>query len=430
MIRNYRDSLYGDVSLNGPLDDLCRCALIQRLRDIRLSNIDSIDLPGVATITRYEHSLGAAYLASLLTVGRVVSREESVLVQAAALIHDAAITPFGHLFEEALHYVGETFDHEKKWSQLAGYETPEIGGLDLQVYLGRTAGLRAWAEKTFRASADSRLADILDSVRGRGKFGQVIAADFDVDNLDNVTRIAYHMGLAVNRELPILIMRSIASISSAGVVFDDRAVALLKEWLELRESVYTRLMLAPTDFVGKTMLISAFVTACRHGILSAADWSLTDRSIVERLLTCGVVEIVDTVQRWLMRDVWLSSRLMWFEGPLPSFESILEFSNLVSRPNRQIFAYRIKDKRTRTLEIKTIRSGNVLIGRSSQRWVMGVATPRRESFTATVEEGFATAAAVHFGQHFIGFEAAGEVGEASRSLGDPQSFPPVGVRGG
>src|SRR6267142_15615 len=96
------DALYGEIEVPAEISDLLGCPLVQRLRRIRQSNIDSLSMPGIANISRYEHSIGVAYLASRIGFRNHISNDDLLVVQAASLIHDTGITPFGHLAEEAL----------------------------------------------------------------------------------------------------------------------------------------------------------------------------------------------------------------------------------------------------------------------------------------------------------------------------------------
>src|ERR1044072_613216 len=114
-MRSFHDALYGTVTLDPGIAELAKTPLMQRLRDVRLSNIDSLDMPGISAITRFEHSLGVAHVASAVAFAHAVPRLDFLALQAAALIHDAAITPFGHLLEEAFDYAAIAFNHEDKW---------------------------------------------------------------------------------------------------------------------------------------------------------------------------------------------------------------------------------------------------------------------------------------------------------------------------
>src|SRR5687767_4332179 len=94
------DALYGEIEFSSEIYELMGCPLVQRLRRIRLSNIDSVSMPGIANGSRYEHSIGVAYLASRLGFRNRISKSDLLVIQAAGLIHDSAITPFCHLAEE------------------------------------------------------------------------------------------------------------------------------------------------------------------------------------------------------------------------------------------------------------------------------------------------------------------------------------------
>ena len=59
----FLDPLYGRIRLDDDLIALVRTPVVQRLRHVRLSNIDSVDMPAIANLSRFEHVLGVAYLA-------------------------------------------------------------------------------------------------------------------------------------------------------------------------------------------------------------------------------------------------------------------------------------------------------------------------------------------------------------------------------
>ena len=57
-------------------------------------------MPGIAGLTRFEHVLGVAHLARVTAYGQRISQQERTCLVAAALLHDWAISAFGHLVEE------------------------------------------------------------------------------------------------------------------------------------------------------------------------------------------------------------------------------------------------------------------------------------------------------------------------------------------
>jgi uncharacterized protein len=372
------DCLYGEITFEQEMFDLINSPLVQRLRQVRLSNIDSLSMPGIANISRYEHSLGAAHLVTHVGFYRQLVREQRLAFQAAALIHDSAITPFGHLAEEGLRYVDAHFDHQSKWSLLLAGEDSTIGGLGLQLYYGLGSGLREWALKTFGSEHEEMLETIVAAIQGKGRFGRCIAGDIDLDNLDNVTRIAFHMGLRPNLRLPSSVAIRMLNLDEQGqILYSEDAGDLINEWLGIREAVYSRLMLSELDFCGKVMLLFATVRAFENGLMNSQDWVLTDSQFLDRLISCDNKEIREAVLRWLTGKPWDLSQLLWMEGDAPAFTEMHRFSGVLTEElHRPCFAYGIKDKRQRELRVR-FRSGRIAtFGKRGQKWLLGAGSPR------------------------------------------------------
>src|SRR5689334_29998 len=112
------DPLYGCITLDGFIAALITQPELQRLRDVRLSNINSLLLPGAANVSRFEHSVGVAHLADLCAKQLRLDDCDRRTLIAAAMMHDVGITPFGHLMEEAIVLSGEQFDHERRIGQI------------------------------------------------------------------------------------------------------------------------------------------------------------------------------------------------------------------------------------------------------------------------------------------------------------------------
>jgi len=368
-------------------------------------------MPGIANLSRYEHSIGVAYLASRVKFFNQLSVQDRLILQSAGLIHDTAMTPFGHLAEEAINYTEKTYKHEAKWSLLFELGEPkELGGIELQIYHGRESGLRRWVHKTFEVNAEYVLGEILNAFMGRGKFGQCIAGEMDLDNLDNVTRIAFHMGLEVDRKLPLRIANGIErNDADLGPVFNDSCVKSILEWLELRQEVYNKLMLSADDFCGKVMLIYSSVLAFEREYLADTDWVLSDDRFIQRLLDCGDKEISETVTRWLLGELWSLSELIWFDGYPPDFRQTYAFSSMLSKNlGRRCFAYRIKDKRTRKLSINLVSGDKLSLGEAPSKWLLGVASPIRKEFSVDENKQIVSLAEEFFSTQFAGYSSSNE----------------------
>jgi len=412
------DPLYGQTSIHGPLARLVQAPIVQRLRDVRLSNVDSTSMPGIANVSRFEHSLGTMFLASQVGFFASLSDDDRIVLQAAALLHDSAISPYGHLVEEAMHYLSIEIDHEQKWSLLAdGDDSDELGGMDTQIYMGRQSGLHNWAVRTFGAASREKVAEIVSAIAGKGRFGGCIASPMDLDNLDNVTRAAFHMGIEPERKLPVLIAHSMAAIDKDGVAFKPIAGEHITEWLRLRRDVYTRFMLAKPDFAGKVMLLYATTAALQSGKLSRDDWKMTDREFIERLCHSAEPGVADTVRRWLCGELWPISELCWMEGGAPSYPQVWRFCQHISEVlTWECFAYRIRDKISLKLNIPILGHQPETLGDATNRWLLGVGSSKKKPFSRQENTRILREAEGFFGTPAIGIASEQEVGQGDMFL--------------
>jgi HD superfamily phosphohydrolase len=386
--RLIRDSLYGPIELDDNVAALAATPVAQRLRHVRLSNIDSIDMPGISNLSRLEHALGVAHLAGEVGFRVRLTNYDKMVLQASALLHDCAITSFGHLVEEAFQYVGTGFDHEQRLRKIVSDEAPEeIGGVQRQILGGREMGLRGWCRNVTKSvpDMDRLIEDITDHIRGLGRMGRVISGEIDLDNIDNLFRMAFHLGLAVDRESPIRLARAMVALegSCGDPVFQVSAQHDVEAWQVMRRAVYEHLMPAPRDFIGKTMMIHAAIHAFEQGELTAVDWGLTDDAFIASLLSSKSPEAKETAQRWLVGELWSFLPLVWMAGDRPDYPRMLEFSRALSDQfGRNCFAYAIKDKRDRQLSLKFDDGSVRLFGENPHRWLLGIGSPVMRPFSS------------------------------------------------
>jgi uncharacterized protein len=277
-------------------------------------------------------------------------------------------------------------------------------GVDVQILLGHTPGLREWAEKIFGGSWPAVLSRIMETINGQGPIGPCVAGPIDLDNLDNVVRIAFHMGLRPDVSLPLRIARAICSVSSDHkLVFEDPVVPLIREWIRVREMVYENLMPSRIDFCGKVMLLFSTVCALRSGVLTPSRaWMLTDADFISSLIRCEHSDVRETVGRWLLGDTWDVSELMWMRGEVPRYCELLEFAEELSDlVDRRCFAYRIKDKRKRKIEAVLASGENIVVGDSTDAWLLGVGSPVRKPFTSDENRRIASLAEQTFQSDYV-----------------------------
>lgn len=382
------DALYGRVRFEEPLASLVRTPIVQRLRHVRLSNIDSLDMPGIANLSRYEHVLGVAHLATLVGFRNALPYIERVALEAAALLHDWAITSFGHLVEEAFQYVGAQFHHEARLAELAiGESDADIGGIRYrQILEGRENGLSTWIEKVVPRPAERRalMEGISASIQGCGRYGKVIAGTIDLDNIDNVSRMAFHMGILPDKALPARLAQSVIDVVEGDILFSSGSLVDIREWLKIRRAVYDRLMLSERDFAGKLMLLYATSEAFVQREINESDWSLTDDDFMSRLRRSPSKKVSETARRWYVGELWDTSPLMWMSGPRPKYTDLFDFSKELSEiVGRESFAYGISDKRDRQLRIRLAGDGQHVVGddAAAKQWLLGFGSPVRQPWS-------------------------------------------------
>lgn len=320
------DALYGKIEFS-PL--VVRCMLspeIQRLREVRLCNINSLCLTGCSNISRYEHSVGTAYLAneninSCVQENLRLSKQEKEVFVLSALLHDVANGPFGHSYEYIRAKGG--FVPERGIDDILSIEG--IGANKVihkfsPIYFGKLKALN-------RLLSAEQQKSISQIIAGSHPLSELISAQIDLDNIDNVFRMAYHMGLTFRREAPLKLAHSMYMVDGF-VHFLKEAEPYLIEWFETRKRVYKFLLLNPQEFAGKYMLTEAmdvlFEYSEQNPVLDrvgrpvSIEWYNTD------------YELMTTLES--LTEVWLPRKeLLCNSINTKSIRNIIAISNEIDR---------------------------------------------------------------------------------------------------
>jgi hypothetical protein len=204
-----------------------------------------------------------------------------------------------------------------------------------------------------------------------------------LDNIDNVFRMAYHLGLQIDKRVPLRLANAIVDCNGyGGPVFLQAAETDIESWRSTRSAVYENLMLARRDFAGKAMMLYATVRAFEGGEIKILDWNLTDFAYLAGLLSSKISETKDAAERWIAGELWDFTPLQWMEGERPNYAQLRGFSSELSkRLDRTCFAYGIKDKRDRSLVIYFDNGSQQTFGSNPRQWILGVGSPERRAFT-------------------------------------------------
>lgn len=103
------DPVHGSIGVDGVFLEILDRHEMQRLRSIKQLGLGNMVFPG-ANHTRFEHSLGVYHLAGRMADSIGLSKDDSMAVRAAGLLHDVCHTPFSHTTEEIVEH-GTGMDH-------------------------------------------------------------------------------------------------------------------------------------------------------------------------------------------------------------------------------------------------------------------------------------------------------------------------------
>lgn len=275
-MQRFLDPLYGPIRMDDAARALAFSPEFQRLRYVRLCNINSLYLTGASEPKRFEHCIGVYHLADVWAESRGLSSHDAAVLKAAALLHDLMTGPFGHSFQYVLE--DNTFEQKFEHANLAG-------GIKSRFHQATRANLHfAGREFSVEILLGDLAGEVFDAIEGRGRFGPIISGTLDLDNLDNVVRLAFHMGLCdeADRALPLRLTPLIEPIDGVLGVHAG-AEPLLKQWFDIRRRLYELLLLDRGEFAAKAMLTLAVELAADAKLLHVNDWLLTDDELLQHL---------------------------------------------------------------------------------------------------------------------------------------------------
>src|SRR5947209_3685401 len=281
-VTTVRDSLYDLIPLGPREEKLIGTAPFLRLQKIKQLGFVYRVWPG-ATHTRYEHSLGAYYLAlralrSLLQRGAdgglygvSISSVQTLIV--ATLLHDIGHYPFSHTIEELGYPI---IFHEKVGRTII--ENSEIATI---------------LERDYHLSPE-RVADMIDTPRAKAVSADdellcsLLSGALDVDKLDYLPRdaracnVAYG-GVDVARLLTALHVHPNVN-GQRRIVVTHKGISPLHSLLHTRQEMFDNIYWHHTNRAFQVMLMRAVQEALLSGSLQAEQMvGLDDASLLTLL---------------------------------------------------------------------------------------------------------------------------------------------------
>jgi hypothetical protein len=272
------DPLYGRFELPGVSRALLQSPEFRRLSEVRLLNTISPSLATLGEIKRYSHTLGVVYLANqwISAHRRNFSEPELRALEAATILHDVGTPPFGHLFEYILREASG-WHHEAVVNKiLRGQHAPE--NTAHQFFAGRTPQVYGMLRE-----CNVELPLLTSILDGAHPLSRLLFGSIDFDNLDNVARMAWALGIAGGAEMAKALTSSVSVAGEGALLLPQAMRERVRQWLGLRRSVYEILVHDWPTLAAQATLTRAMLVAIGSGALGPNSWSMTDDELLTTL---------------------------------------------------------------------------------------------------------------------------------------------------
>lgn len=374
----FLDPLYGVVQPSALEQRLLFSPEVQRLRYVRMCNINSLYITGASEPSRFEHIIGVLHLAQIWSQKSKLNVSEKNVFHSASILHDMQTAPFGHSLEYILddNLVEGGFDHE-------GVLDSSNRGFLQSITAATSFCGKQFSAKTILGETWSRVANTIEGV---DHCGPILSAELDIDNIDNVLRLAYHVGI-VSRETSRKVAESLVrdmELDDGRLTLSSAGCSLVEQWQQVREKLYLLLLHDAGEFAAKAMLTRVLEDAVALGILGADSWILTDDGLIQFLLNklTGEGQVPREILTQLIRgDLYTPILMVKIPGSdhypaLANIEKKRSIETKISRlvGGRSIF-HVIKDKnktRRRVFVRNRDFPEDVEIGTSSNETLIGV----------------------------------------------------------
>lgn len=309
---NIFDPLYGRFELSEIARTLCTLPEVRRLSQVRLLNSITPTLATLSELRRYAHTLGVLHLFSVWkrTNGRRFSVSDVDALEVAIILHDVATPAFGHLFEYVLkESLG--WDHESA-AVTTLLKDHGRASTAQQIFAGRTPKV---LDHIDRLGVD--LEKVKAILTKRHVLSMLIFGVVDFDNLDNVWRMSWALGLdgpGSARDAEAL--ASCLDVTSSGMLrLGGDGPALLHTWSTLRRAAYNVIIFDQATVASQALLTYAIKQGLLRNVIAPEDWLLHDESLLARL--SGDVLLKDVIERQYLGQLphpILSVQLRWGSG--------------------------------------------------------------------------------------------------------------------
>jgi len=315
--KTIRDPIHGDIKLEGLFLELIEAPEIQRLYHIKQLGFAHLVFPG-AHHTRFEHSLGAYYVASRAAETLNLDKEEKEIITCASMLHDIGHGPFSHTLEFILRNTLNV-DHVDLTEKLI------LGKYDIfdpeeKEYIG-SSSVNDILNKN---GIDQK--EIISNIRGKTNkkpyLSQLLNSSIDVDQLDYLVRDAYYTGVAYGLIDTERFLQTL-TINNNKLAVIKKGVGAVENILMARTLMYSSVYFHKTVRIAELMLSKAFEMI--DNLEPFNFFKMTDAELINNLKKMGTYqyEIATRLKyRKLFKQVYAVSRSNLDEAKINAVKSL------------------------------------------------------------------------------------------------------------
>ena len=296
-------------------------------------------------------------------------------------MHDIASAALGHSVEYVESQAG--FDHEEAFSHVV---VGQAGGPYVYKSITLEPIFFGMPRSISTKIPMEDLKAIGEIIAGKGRFGPLINSTMDLDNIDNVFRLAYHIGIVRSGETPLRLAKSLWTEGSE-LVLKTESIPLVEDWYRVRKRLYQFLLLNPEEFSAKCMLTEAIEIA-KSKEAHAFNWYDVDFELFQQLSRVSS-ETSSIVSRLMRGDLYgsigiFSTQNTKIQEVLLDGERRIKLEEKLSSMIRSKFPSRFKsamiavhvivdmNKTERQVQIRTDDGKTVSIGKRFDQLLIGV----------------------------------------------------------
>ena len=280
--KTIRDPIHGDIKLDGLFLELIEAPEIQRLYHIKQLGFAHLVFPG-AHHTRFEHSLGAYYVASRAAETLNLDKEEKEIIACASMIHDIGHGPFSHTLEFILRNTLNV-DHVDLTEKLILGEY-DIFDPEEKEYIGSPSVNNILNKH----GIDQK--EIISNIRGETNkkpyLSQLLNSSIDVDQLDYLVRDAYYTGVAYGLIDTERFLQTL-TINNNKLAVIKKGVGVVENILMARTLMYSSVYFHKTVRIAELMLSKAFEMI--DNLEPFNFFKMTDAELINNLKKMGAYQ--------------------------------------------------------------------------------------------------------------------------------------------